>query len=975
MIMTNLTGSPEGYGPPGSNYGSVSDAEMAMEDAKMVTEIVTNGWHQEDSNHSFASSTPVKRGRGRPSKRKLSLDSTDSTSSEILMKKSKLARTLLEEGKHGVIDGRWVCGECGKSLSSASGLDQHLTTVHGEYKFPCDFCNLKFKRKDHVMNHIKRVHECAKKCSKCGKEFIGRDAYAEHMKAVHKIKLTFRAMRKDRKNHVVVANNKKSNKSPEKLGKPIKKEEEIKTEFKVPSSGSSPVKAHGHLECKHCTKRFASDLKLQHHKFNAHKEELMMLPCTLCRRFFTGATCLNRHKNHHHRSSHDFVKCSYCSGVFHEQVSLEAHLKFFHAEEECLFCGSVFTGAFQMFDHISEFHAPLLTPYGHTCGLCGAYYRFRHHAVEHFRRRHVYHWNYVHVARQVYSCPHCQYPFDDWNQMNDHVLTQHGSYGFWYLEPDYVAISHPDGPEDSLTLLPCAVCNDLYHDQVSLDKHIANDHEPFATRRPFNRNKVTFEIDNIQFAAIEDLSSWKVPGLDDNETVPKVVKKRGRKPKTSPKVKKKSEPEPEPVEPPKLPRSKIKKIIIPKKRTLKKRAMMEARRKAKLKEKETELKSDEADNDSEDEEDTDDDDEPKVVDKDNSKIDASNIITGSRTRHTRQPMQTPQKKLPQRNKTPSKREPRKKSEERPAKKKTESESESESESEDEDEEEDALEEVEKRPVAKPKSSQKVTTATSNPPKRRYLIKDDPNIFDDSDEEIMPTPKRRGDPNPKKKPESESESESDSESEKDEESEEERPLSRSIRKPVKKQVVKKPVQQSEDDEESESEESAEEEESESESEAEQVVVDKYDELLLMTPKVTLRTMRKSVIRRYSTELNSTKDSDQNHSDEAIQSNGNEDHEPPAANNDEKENNHQQTPEEPVLMNGHHEPAQLELDEKAEPEVLVDHASKVADLKKDILVEKEIMPANNGNHLENGLGADDQATTPDKVQETPELTAMS
>ena len=103
---------------------------------------------------------------------------------------------FFQEGKHGLIDGRWVCGQCGKSLASASGLDQHIQTVHGAYELPCDHCDLKFKRKDHVRNHMKRVHECVKTCSKCKEKpkFIGREAYADHMKTVHKIKLTFRTV-------------------------------------------------------------------------------------------------------------------------------------------------------------------------------------------------------------------------------------------------------------------------------------------------------------------------------------------------------------------------------------------------------------------------------------------------------------------------------------------------------------------------------------------------------------------------------------------------------------------------------------------------------------------------------------------------------------------------------------------------------------------------------------------------------------
>ena len=94
--MTNLSGSPEDHGPPpAQNGGQVPDSETIDMDNKMVSEIVNggssiaNGWHHfdEDSNLSFENGSP-----GRKNKRKLSVDSGDSGD---LMKRSKLARTLL----------------------------------------------------------------------------------------------------------------------------------------------------------------------------------------------------------------------------------------------------------------------------------------------------------------------------------------------------------------------------------------------------------------------------------------------------------------------------------------------------------------------------------------------------------------------------------------------------------------------------------------------------------------------------------------------------------------------------------------------------------------------------------------------------------------------------------------------------------------------------------------------------------------
>ena len=92
--MTNLSGSPEDHGPsPSQNGGQTPDSETIEADNKMVSGIVNggnmaNGWHHfdEDSNMSMESGgSPT-----RKKKRKLSSDSDEA------MRRSKLARTLLE---------------------------------------------------------------------------------------------------------------------------------------------------------------------------------------------------------------------------------------------------------------------------------------------------------------------------------------------------------------------------------------------------------------------------------------------------------------------------------------------------------------------------------------------------------------------------------------------------------------------------------------------------------------------------------------------------------------------------------------------------------------------------------------------------------------------------------------------------------------------------------------------------------------
>ena len=107
-----------------------------------------------------------------------------------------------------------------------------------------------------------------------------------------------------------------------------------------------------------------------------------------------------------------------------------------------------------MFEHITDYHQPRLTPYGHQCKFCGGIYQHLHHVLDHFRRRHVFHWHCVAMPSQVHACPHCQLPFATWKLMDAHVMKEHnGSYGAYYREPDYVAVDYGDNMEELIELI------------------------------------------------------------------------------------------------------------------------------------------------------------------------------------------------------------------------------------------------------------------------------------------------------------------------------------------------------------------------------------------------------------------------------------------------------------------------------------------------------------------------------------------
>ena len=58
-------------------------------------------------------------------------------------------------------------------------------TVHGERIFNCKSCNKAFKRRDHLLNHIKTIHKGLKPCKKCNVVFVNKEELRAHKMAVH----------------------------------------------------------------------------------------------------------------------------------------------------------------------------------------------------------------------------------------------------------------------------------------------------------------------------------------------------------------------------------------------------------------------------------------------------------------------------------------------------------------------------------------------------------------------------------------------------------------------------------------------------------------------------------------------------------------------------------------------------------------------------------------------------------------------
>lgn len=53
--------------------------------------------------------------------------------------------------------GPFACKVCGKQVEDINKYRRHLLT-HGEFRFPCEYCDKRFRMKDNLMKHVRRVH-------------------------------------------------------------------------------------------------------------------------------------------------------------------------------------------------------------------------------------------------------------------------------------------------------------------------------------------------------------------------------------------------------------------------------------------------------------------------------------------------------------------------------------------------------------------------------------------------------------------------------------------------------------------------------------------------------------------------------------------------------------------------------------------------------------------------------------------------
>ena len=202
----------------------------------------------------------------------------------------------------------YVCGECGKTLSTQWGYKTHLFLHTGERPYKCYTCGERFALVGHLKSHIFVHHSnrdgLSYKCSVCEKEFS------------HPASL---------QNHMQYHNNKDSFACPicsKQLTSSWGLKEHIRRTHVVGSRKENRTNPRSYT-CGECGKTLTSQYAYSTHVF-LHTGKRPHA-CTVCDKTFTLTAQLRRHMDVH-RSDRELFPCSECGKGLISQRALERHM-------------------------------------------------------------------------------------------------------------------------------------------------------------------------------------------------------------------------------------------------------------------------------------------------------------------------------------------------------------------------------------------------------------------------------------------------------------------------------------------------------------------------------------------------------------------------------------------------------------------------------------------------------------------------
>ncbi|XP_065365027.1 zinc finger protein 652-like [Calliphora vicina] len=228
-----------------------------------------------------------------------------------------------------------VCEKCSHVFATISTFKRHQRTVHAtnQTMHKCQICSKEFKRKSHLDDHVRTVHEKLRafKCSHCTKSFASNSSKRVH-ELTHTDEFPFACEwcgKRFRQSFRLKVHSEIHTTKPELLC-PI-----CKRSQKTAKDLEEHLRSHDdkRLQCPSCGKLFLRSSHLKDH-YNAVHLKLRPFKCEFCELAFGDRKTRRVHEKSHTEDRP--MTCTVCKRGFNSSISFGKHIKQSgHSTEEC----------------------------------------------------------------------------------------------------------------------------------------------------------------------------------------------------------------------------------------------------------------------------------------------------------------------------------------------------------------------------------------------------------------------------------------------------------------------------------------------------------------------------------------------------------------------------------------------------------------------------------------------------------------
>ena len=195
----------------------------------------------------------------------------------------------------------YPCDKCELIFKKKANLKRHERSQHFENKYSCVYCKLEFMRSDNLDKHVKSCHERTissdLECSVCKEKFDKKSNLNRHSKGFRKCGVCFQIF------------------------------------CTLRQMQSHKRSAHFEFSCELCKESFTDKANLSRHTKAAHLDGYDKNNCEICSVSFCTRLGLLKHRKEHHKPS---LKCDFCSKTLISRLGYKLHI----ANKEEMLCDS-----------------------------------------------------------------------------------------------------------------------------------------------------------------------------------------------------------------------------------------------------------------------------------------------------------------------------------------------------------------------------------------------------------------------------------------------------------------------------------------------------------------------------------------------------------------------------------------------------------------------------------------------------------